>query len=213
LYRVLFGLLVCCLVLFASGVAYAAPDADTDNIIIIEPVSKDYELSGVLSMTVKNFISSLTPDEHEALLELIRKLDVGEQKVNAIIAIIEFIYKSSGSSSAYQGDSVVYTWKEGEFLYNFRTEKFDSYNDMEAHRIRALASENDKFETGSGEFEFNKYNDYDGSSEPDKGSFISARFDIEEVRRKSGGGCSALQIGAIVLFMLPALSLIRRRKK
>jgi hypothetical protein len=195
------GLLVCCLVFFTGGAALAA-----ETVIYIDPDPDDFTIIGAVGdPIILTWHDKMTDEQREALQKILDEFDVTSGNVE--LASVTF------TISNLRG-SVTIVWEDGQFIFNFKTGKFDSFNEMQALSAAPFGSEMGVFSTGSGNYIFVKGCDYDGAVEPDKGTFISARFDIEEeTRRKKSSGCSALQIGAFVLFMLPALALLRRRKK
>ena len=197
--RVLLGLFICCFVLISGGAVFAAVEDET--VTHIDPDPDDFKVIGAVGdPLVLPHHDSMTQKQREALQELLDEFNIVSGDI--IVASITFIISKTRGS-------VTIIWENGQFIYNVITGAFDSYNDMNGASEGGMEA----LSTGSGSYIFVSGCEYDVSNDPAKGSFIAVKLDVEEARRKSSGGCSTFQIGAIVLFILPALALFRRRKK
>lgn len=196
LKRVLLGLLVLSFVLFGAGVALAKVDTDgvksdvkDPNPIAYENALTGGEIIGVTSLADLMDDPTVPQEVKDAIAEVIDKLDA----LQADGKTVSFAYVTFTCEDLSELD---YNWGDKEWLYNFVKEKFDSKPKEAAagslsvkgivDGIPYLVELDDVYEYG-----------------------------ILSIKETGGGsgGCAVFPAGAFILFMLPALALVKRGKK
>ena len=186
LKRMLLGLLVCGFVVFMVGAAFAA---DTKNQVVV-PEESDYEGRGI---EIEEFVTGVdeilgkiggTSSDPEIVGEKMKGL-LNDVFAGRYVAFAFLYTLETTSSLTYQPDVT------DEYLYDFVGDKFDLMDGTEID-----------FSSSGGKYYLTI----------DSGGILSARGE-GAMPGGGGGGCSAFQVGAVILFALPVLALLKRKKK
>ena len=195
----LLGLLVVCLAV-GSGAAFAA-----ETITYLPPTRGAYpDPEGAHGIRVFSPITDnihLHPHEHQALVDAFRRH--GTPLGGAEVALVAFNFPSY---SPPYSPLVRLNWREYHLLFNYRTGRFDRVDDVSSAMFNA-----------AGRYLFMMSSDYNGVdfyvfSEPRDAAFLSVRGATRGGRGGGGGGCSVLTMGAVALFLLLPMFVLRRKR-
>ena len=196
--RLLLGLLV--VVLFC-GMAFAA-DFETGKYTKKLPSIASYQsqVTGGTVLSVTGMDKDLGDKLDKPGTDGVKKLqNILEQlKKNGFKASIAYVTFKFDSSTA------TYKWGElDEILFNFKNGKF-YYNDYLDGVTEALIP------LAVIDLTLDGTTDYE---DPDRDAGVDSAIISIKGEEDDSGGCSAIQLGAIALFLLPAFALLRRSKK
>ena len=197
--RVLWGLSIVCLIILGGSAAFAL---DT-NKIVITPTPNEYRsaLKGAKDVGVGGwgdvlfFLQDFDPKATQELRSILENQEaLGRETVVALITIF------------FNGASPVdYNWADNEALLNFLSFVFHKYADVV--NVSSVADEASRIHRFDGTSQYEYYYAPDNYSR-----FVSIK-DVGDEKSDGGGGCAAFPLGAVVLFLLPALVLVKRRVK
>lgn len=188
------------LLVFMAGAVFAA---ETPN--YLPPKSDDYKVDGAINPVVTNIVSRLSKEQDKALQAVYGALD-GSVARDITVAQVEFMLPESGAVTIH--------WLKDELLYNYKEKKFVSYEAASSKVRSAAANPAIDLKSDGGKYTFTKLSPFSNPdvTEPAKAGYVSVRGAVDS-GGGGGGGCSALTLGAVALFLLPAFGLNRLRKK
>ena len=194
--RMILGLIVICIMVFAGSAALAL---DTKG-YVVDPSDKEYRsaLSGYKEFDIGGFmevINNLSPAARAALIKILENQEDLDRQT--VVALVTFIF----------GDDykVIYKWADNEALLNFLLDVFQTYDGtiLKASSVSAKATKDYIFDGTK------PYEDFDAATK--SSTFVS----IKDVggNNSGSGGCVAFPAAVVALFFVPALVLVKRGKK
>jgi len=201
LKRVVVGLLVVGLV-FVGGVAFAA-----ETIAYVKPdqiteVQLQNSVEGAAEVKVADISSS--PNANKVTAE--HKTQLASVFMGTVsVASVQFTFSSTQPVIIKWRDNQLLLNKDGKFYFNNGTSAVGAASAMEEGKFEARATV---------DLEFTASSPYNHAADASKGEIISAQGTTRDGSGSGGsGGCSTLTLSALVLFLLPAFAMARRRKK
>jgi len=193
LKRVLVCLLVVCMFVLVGGAAFAAPASN--NLTQLPYSPGNYPLGAVMENLMADGV--LTTEQYNAFWGLIDYWGINTVEAWRVTVTL-----------GLDGTATI-PWGNNQYIYDFSSRQFISYSNIQgASDVTAMAPRT---------YVLRKNSDISDQTleDLDKARYLSI-IDAKGGggdKKGSGGGCSALTLGAVALFLIPAFAVVKKGRK